>query len=163
MYMCTYLHVIEPTYDQFRDDNQDMVSRCPSCSYIATTNLQLCHFLILQLFTLFDGLGSVLGSKEVADKAIAAYTEKRENVGKWFEEAIMEGNGLVEIFKKSSIDQGEPANRVKEEMDKLQASMPEAQFEHGRYRRAASLLDELVSAQDEFVEFLTLPGYQLMD
>ena len=119
MYMCTYLHVTEPTYDQFRDDNQDMVSRCPSCSYIATTNLQLCHFLILQLFTLFDGLGSVLGSKEVADKAIAAYTEKRENVGKWFEEAIMEGNGLVEIFKKSSIDQGEPANRVKEEMDKL--------------------------------------------
>ena len=71
------------------------------------------------MFTLFDGLGSVLGSKEVADKAIAAYTEKRENVGKWFEEAIMEGNGLVEIFKKSSIDQGEPANRIKQEMDKL--------------------------------------------
>ena len=73
----------------------------------------------MQLLTLFDGLGSVLGSKEVADKAIAAYTEKRENVGKWFEEAIMEGNGLVEIFKKSSIDQGEPANKVKQEMDKL--------------------------------------------
>ena len=96
-----------------------MVSRYPSCSYIAAITLRLCHFFILQLFTLFDGLGSVLGSTEVADKAIAAYTEKRENVGKWFEEAIMEGNGLVEIFKKSSIDQGEPANRVKQEMDKL--------------------------------------------
>lgn len=87
--------------------------------YIATVTLRLCHFLVLQLFTLFDGLGSVLGSNEVADKAIAAYTEKRENVGKWFEEAILEGSGLVEIFKKSSIDQGEPANRVKQEMDKL--------------------------------------------
>lgn len=73
----------------------------------------------MQLFTLFDGLGSVLGSKDVANKAITAYTEKRENVGKWFEEAIMEGSGLVEIFNKSSIDQGEPANRVKQEMDKL--------------------------------------------
>ena len=114
MYM--YLHA---TYDQFRDDNQDMVSRYHSCCYIATIILLLCHFLILQLFTLFDGLGSVLGSTKVADKAIAAYTEKRENVGKWFEEAIVEGSGLIEIFKKSSIDQGEPANRVKEEMDRL--------------------------------------------
>lgn len=61
----------------------------------------------------------MLGSKEVAEKAIAAYTEKRENVGKWFEEAMVEGNGLVEIFHKSSIDQGEPANRVKQELDKL--------------------------------------------
>ncbi len=120
MYVCTYVHVIEPTYGQFRDDNRDnMVSRCPSCCYIATITLRLCHFLILQLFTLFDGLGSVLGSTEVAVKAIAAYTQKRENVGKWFEEAVMEGNGLIEIFKKSSIDQGEPANRVKQEMDKL--------------------------------------------
>ena len=73
----------------------------------------------LQLLTLFDGLGSVLGSAKVADKAIAAYSEKRESVLKWFEEANMEGNVLIEIFQKSSIDQGEPANRVRKELDKL--------------------------------------------
>ena len=60
-----------------------------------------------------------MGSKEVSEKAITAYTEKRNNVGKWFEEAVIEGNGLVEVFQNSSIDQGEPANRVKREMDKL--------------------------------------------
>ena len=75
--------------------------------------------LSLQLLTLFDGLGSVLGSKEVAEKAITAYTEKRENVGKWFEEAMVEGNALIEIFQKSSFDQGEPANQVKRELEKL--------------------------------------------
>jgi malate synthase len=73
------------------------------------------------------------------------------------------------IYHGASLDDGRKVTldmfnlMLKEEMDKLQASMPEAQFEHGRYRRAASLLDELVSKQDDFVEFLTLPGYQLMD
>lgn len=51
---------------------------------------------------------------------------------------------------------------LKEEMDKLQQIIPEAEFEHGRYRRAASLLDELVS-NETFEEFLTLPGYALLD
>lgn len=73
----------------------------------------------LQLLTLFSGLGSVLGSKEVAEKAITAYAEKRENVGKWFEEAVTEGNVLMDVFQKSSIDQGEPAKRVQRELDGL--------------------------------------------
>ena len=73
----------------------------------------------MQLLTLFDGLGSVLSTKEVADKAILAYTEKRENVGKWFEEAMAEGSGLMETFEKSSIDQGQPASRVQQELDQL--------------------------------------------
>ena len=73
----------------------------------------------MQLLTLFDGLGSVLGSAKVADKAIAAYAEKRESVSKWFEEAKMEGGVLIEIFQKSSIDQGEPANRVRRELERL--------------------------------------------
>ena len=75
--------------------------------------------LSLQLLTLFDGLGSVLSSKEVAEKAITAYAEKRENVGKWFEEAMVEGNSLIEMFQKSSFDQGEPANQLKRELEKL--------------------------------------------
>ncbi len=50
---------------------------------------------------------------------------------------------------------------LKEEMDKLQKSIPAEQFENGRYRRAASLLDDLVS-NEKFEEFLTLPGYELL-
>ena len=50
---------------------------------------------------------------------------------------------------------------MKEEMEKLQALIPAEQFEHGRYRRAATLLDDLVSNED-FEEFLTLPGYALL-
>ena len=50
---------------------------------------------------------------------------------------------------------------LKEEMEKLQQSIPADQFEHGRYRRAAALLDELVS-NEVFEEFLTLPGYALL-
>lgn len=50
---------------------------------------------------------------------------------------------------------------LKEEMEKIQASLPADVFEHGRYRRAGSLLDELVS-NPEFEEFLTLPGYALL-
>ena len=68
---------------------------------------------------MFDGLGSVLSSKEVAEKAIAAYAEKRDNVGKWFEEAMVEGNSPIEMFQKSSFDQGEPANQLKRELEKL--------------------------------------------
>lgn len=50
---------------------------------------------------------------------------------------------------------------LKEEMEKLQQNIPADQFEHGRYRRAAALLDELVS-NEVFEEFLTLPGYALL-
>jgi malate synthase len=50
---------------------------------------------------------------------------------------------------------------LKEEMEKLQDAIPAEAFEHGRYRRAASLLDELVS-NEVFEEFLTLPGYELI-
>ena len=50
---------------------------------------------------------------------------------------------------------------LKEEMEKLQQAIPADAFEHGRYRRAATLLDDLVS-NAEFEEFLTLPGYELL-
>ena len=50
---------------------------------------------------------------------------------------------------------------LKEEMEKLQKLIPADQFEHGRYRRAATLLDDLVS-NETFEEFLTIPGYALL-
>ena len=51
---------------------------------------------------------------------------------------------------------------LKEEMQKLEDSMSADAFDAGRYRRAGSLLDGLVSNPD-FEEFLTLPGYALID
>lgn len=51
---------------------------------------------------------------------------------------------------------------LKEEVQKLQDSMSGEQFDNGRFRRASSLLDELVS-NETFEEFLTLPGYALLD
>ncbi len=51
---------------------------------------------------------------------------------------------------------------LKEEMEKLRASLGStAEFEQGSYRQAASLLDDLVSDK-EFQPFLTLPGYALL-
>ena len=50
---------------------------------------------------------------------------------------------------------------LKQEMEKLQTTMDEVQFENSRTRRAASLLDDLVS-NETFEEFLTLPAYGLI-
>ena len=50
---------------------------------------------------------------------------------------------------------------LKEEMEKLQAQLGDAEFETGRYRLAGTLLNELVSAA-EFKPFLTSAGYDLL-
>jgi malate synthase len=53
----------------------------------------------------------------------------------------------VELFK----------TLLKEELAKVKASMSE-----GRYDEAANLFERL-TADDQYVEFLTLPAYQLID
>ncbi len=47
---------------------------------------------------------------------------------------------------------------VQEELDKIRQSIGDAQYEAGRFPLATQLFDQLVT-QDEFCEFLTLPGY----
>ena len=50
-------------------------------------------------------------------------------------------------------------NKLKEEeLEKIQREVGAEQFKKGRYEEASKLFDELIQ-QDEFVEFLTLPGY----
>jgi malate synthase len=51
---------------------------------------------------------------------------------------------------------------LKEEMQKLEKSMSAEAFDDGRFRAAGNLLDTLVS-EDRFEEFLTLPGYELLN
>ena len=46
----------------------------------------------------------------------------------------------------------------KEELETIQREVGAEQFKKGRYEEASKLFDELIQ-QEEFVEFLTLPGY----
>ncbi|MFL6516311.1 MAG: malate synthase A, partial [Chthoniobacterales bacterium] len=49
-----------------------------------------------------------------------------------------------------------------EELDKIKSQIGEQRFGAGKFEAAAKLFDE-ITANDEFVEFLTLPGYELLD
>ena len=46
----------------------------------------------------------------------------------------------------------------KEELETIQREVGAEHFKKGRYEEASKLFDELIQ-QEEFVEFLTLPGY----
>ena len=51
---------------------------------------------------------------------------------------------------------------VKEELPKIREYVGDAAFESGTYEKAAELFDEITATQ-EFVEFLTLPAYKMVD
>jgi malate synthase len=46
-----------------------------------------------------------------------------------------------------------------EELDMIKSLVGEKQFSNGKYHEAATLFDELTT-NDQFVEFLTLRGYE---
>lgn len=48
-----------------------------------------------------------------------------------------------------------------EELEKIKQEMGELAYENGRFAEAVELFDQLI-LNDEFAEFLTLPGYQLI-
>ena len=47
-------------------------------------------------------------------------------------------------------------------MGKLKNQIDEKRFAAGKFNAARELFDE-ITTNDEFVEFLTLPGYELLD
>lgn len=49
-----------------------------------------------------------------------------------------------------------------EELNKIKAELGEDRFAGGRYSEAAELFSRLTTS-DSFAEFLTLPGYELID
>jgi malate synthase len=51
---------------------------------------------------------------------------------------------------------------LRDEMDKIRQQVGESAFEHGHYRRAAQLLDE-ITASDSFAPFLTSVAYADID
>ena len=48
-----------------------------------------------------------------------------------------------------------------EELDRVQRELGEEAWAAGRYEEAAKLFDD-ITASDRYVEFLTLPGYELL-
>jgi malate synthase len=48
-----------------------------------------------------------------------------------------------------------------EELSKVRSLLGEDAWRGGRYEEAARLFDE-ITASDEYVEFLTLPGYECL-
>ena len=48
-----------------------------------------------------------------------------------------------------------------EELAKLKASMGEKQYATRRFETASKILDKIISS-DQFVEFLTLPAYEVL-
>lgn len=71
------------------------------------------------------------------------------------------------VHHHAKMDDGRPISLdmfnlfLKEEMEKLQNQIGDAEFETGRYRLAGTLLNELVGAA-EFKPFLTSAGYDLL-
>lgn len=51
---------------------------------------------------------------------------------------------------------------LKEELEVIHQEVGDTRFEEGRFKEAASLMDK-ITTQDELVDFLTLPGYQLLN
>lgn len=51
---------------------------------------------------------------------------------------------------------------LKEELEVIRQEVGDTRFEQGRFKEAATLMDN-ITTQDELVDFLTLPGYQLLN
>jgi malate synthase len=51
---------------------------------------------------------------------------------------------------------------LEEELSKIQAIVSQERYKRGKYNEAAELFDRITTS-DEFVEFLTLPGYERLD
>ena len=51
---------------------------------------------------------------------------------------------------------------LEEELEKIKAAIGEQRFAAGKFKPARQLFDE-ITTDDDFVEFLTLPGYERLD
>ncbi|MGH9357486.1 MAG: malate synthase, partial [Terriglobia bacterium] len=67
-------------------------------------------------------------------------------------------HGKAHLNDGRTIDTGMCLKIMDEEMGKMRKTVGDAQFEAGKYRDAAQLLNDLIQSE-RFVEFLTLPAY----
>lgn len=99
------------------------------------------------------GQGAVPINNLMEDAATAEIS--RAQVWQW----IRHPRGVLDDGRKVTLELFDQV--LREELAKIRASVGDARFAAGQYERAASLFDELTRA-DAFVEFLTLPGYELL-
>ncbi len=80
----------------------------------------------------------------------------RSQIWQW----INSPKGLLEDGRKIDVDLFRQI--VAEELPRVREIVGDETFETGTYEQASQLFDEIVSSK-EFVEFLTLPAYRLID
>ncbi|MFD1426840.1 malate synthase A [Kroppenstedtia sanguinis] len=97
------------------------------------------------------GYGAVGINHLMEDAATAEIS--RAQIWQWIrhpEGKLTDGRQVtVELFRQT----------VEEELTKIEAEIGEEQFAAGRFQEAKELFDKLI-VSEEFVEFLTLPGYE---
>ena len=99
-----------------------------------------------------NGIGCVPINNLMEDAATAEIS--RSQVWQW----IKSPRGVLDDGRKVDVELFRQL--LKEELDKIHAQYPENL--HSYFDRAAELFDT-ISTQDEFVDFLTLPAYDLID
>lgn len=109
---------------------------------------------IQYLASWLNGRGAAPIDNLMEDAATAEIS--RAQLWQW----IRHPKGILDDGRKVTVDMYQQLKD--EELVKIKQEVGEAAFENGRFEQAVQLFDELI-LQDEFVEFLTLPGYQALD
>jgi len=100
------------------------------------------------------GIGCVPINNLMEDAATAEIS--RAQVWQW----IRHPKGVLQDGRKVTVELFRQV--LEEEKQKIREKIGDAAYEAGRFEEAAQLLDRLVT-QDQFEEFLTLPGYEMID
>jgi malate synthase len=80
----------------------------------------------------------------------------RAQIWQW----IRSPHGILDDGRKITVDLFR--SLIPQELDSIRAELGEAAWAAGKYPEAAKMFDDLTTAED-FVEFLTLPGYDFID
>mgnify|MGYP001268906575 CR=1 FL=1 len=100
------------------------------------------------------GYGAVAINHLMEDAATAEIS--RAQVWQW----IRHPEGKLEDGRKVTIPLVQQV--IQEELDKIKDRIGEERFQQGFYGKATELFTRLI-LEDEFVEFLTLPGYEMLE
>jgi malate synthase len=100
------------------------------------------------------GSGAVPINNLMEDAATAEIC--RAQLWQW----IHHPRGVLQDGRKVTVDLFRQT--LAEELEKIRAAVGDTAYEAGGYEGAARLFDEL-TVSDQFVEFLTIPGYALLD
>jgi malate synthase len=101
-----------------------------------------------------NGAGAVPINNLMEDAATAEIS--RSQVWQW----IRNQNSVLDDGRKVTVELFQQV--LTEELEQVKQRVGDQQFGKGNYERAAKLFADLTTA-DDFVEFLTLPGYEYLD